>query len=86
MSVSDLTEAQKKELKLKGGVRVDAVADAAARAGMREGDVLVALANIEINTVKEFEAAVAKLDKSKPVTVLFRRGEWAQYLVIRPVR
>ena len=86
MSVSDLTEAQKKELKLRGGVRVDAVADAAARAGMREGDVLVAVANIEINTVKEFEAAVAKMDKSKPVTVLFRRGEWAQYAVIRPAR
>ena len=86
MSVSDLTEAQKKDLKLKGGVRVDAVVDAAARAGMREGDVLVAIANTEINTVKEFEAAVAKLDKSKPVTVLFRRGEWAQYAVIRPTR
>ena len=86
MSVSDLTEAQKKELKLKGGVRVDAVADAAVRAGMREGDVLVAIANTEINTVKEFEAAVAKLDKSKPVNVLFRRGEWAQYAVIRPTR
>jgi serine protease Do len=86
MSVSDLTEAQKKELKLKGGVRVDAVADGAARAGLREGDVLVAIANTEINTVKEFEAAVAKLDKSKPVNVLFRRGEWAQYAVIRPTR
>ena len=86
MSVSDLTEAQKKDLKLKGGVRVDAVVDAAARAGMREGDVLVAIANTEINTVKEFEAAVAKLDKSKPVTVLFRRGDWAQYAVIRPTR
>ena len=86
MSVSDLTEAQKKELKLKGGVRVDAVADGAARAGLREGDVLVAIANSEINTVKEFEAAVAKLDKSKPVNVLFRRGEWAQYAVIRPTR
>jgi serine protease Do len=86
MSVSDLTEAQKKDLKLKGGVRVDAVADGAARAGLREGDVLVAIANTEINTVKEFEAAVAKLDKSKPVNVLFRRGEWAQYAVIRPTR
>jgi serine protease Do len=86
MSVSDLTEAQKKDLKLKGGVRVDAVADGAARAGLREGDVLVAIANSEINTVKEFEAAVAKLDKSKPVNVLFRRGEWAQYAVIRPTR
>ena len=86
MSVSDLTEAQKKELKLKGGVRVDAVVDAAARAGLREGDVLVAVANIEVNTVKDFEAAVAKLDKSKPISVQFRRGEWAQYAVIRPAR
>ena len=67
-------------------MRVDAVADGAARAGLREGDVLVAIANSEINTVKEFEAAVAKLDKSKPVNVLFRRGEWAQYAVIRPTR
>ena len=86
MAVSDLTEAQKKELKLKGGVRVDSVADAAARAGLREGDVLVAIANVEVNTVKEFEAAVAKLDKSKAINVLFRRGEWAQYAVIRPAR
>lgn len=86
MSVSDLTEAQKKELKLKGGVRVDAAVEAAARAGLREGDVLVAIANVEINSVKEFEAAVAKIDKSKPVNVLFRRGEWAQYAVIRPGR
>ena len=86
MSVSDLTEAQKKELKLKGGVRVDAAVEAAARAGVREGDVLVAIANVEINSVKEFEAAVAKIDKSKAVNVLFRRGEWAQYAVIRPGR
>ena len=86
MSVSDLTEAQKKELKLKGGVRVDASVEAAARAGLREGDVLVAIANVEINSVKEFEAAVAKIDKSKAVNVLFRRGEWAQYAVIRPGR
>ena len=76
MSVSDLTEAQKKELKLKGGVRVDAAVEAAARAGLREGDVLVAIANVEINSVKEFEAAVAKIDKSKAVNVLFSRGEW----------
>ena len=86
MSVSDLTEAQKKELKLKGGVRVDAAVEAAARAGLREGDVLVAIANVEINSVKEFGAAVAKIDKSKAVNVLFRRGEWAQYAVIRPGR
>lgn len=86
LAVSELSEAQKKELKIKGGVKVDTAADAAARAGLREGDVIVAIANTEVATMKEFEAAVSKLDKNKAVNVLFRRGEWAQYAVIRPAR
>ena len=84
--VSELPDAQKKELKLKGGVKVDAADGAAARAGLREGDVIVAVANFEVTSVKEFDAALAKADKSKSVNVLFRRGEWAQYALIRPVR
>jgi serine protease Do len=84
--VSDLSDAQRKDMKLKAGVRVDAATEAAARAGLREGDVIVAIANTEVGSVREFEAAVARADKSKPVNVLFRRGEWAQYALIRPVR
>ena len=38
----------------------------------------------EFSTQEDFEAALAKLDKSKPVNVLYRRGEWAQYALIRP--
>ncbi|MBT2333759.1 DegQ family serine endoprotease [Variovorax paradoxus] len=86
LTVSDLTEAQKKELKMRGGVRIDAVSDAAAKAGLREGDVILAIGNIELSSVKEFESAVAKADKNKPLSVLFRRGEWAQYALIRPAR
>jgi serine protease Do len=44
------------------------------------------VANVEVANVREFEVALSKLDKSKPVNVLFRRGEWAQYAVIRPAR
>ena len=84
--VSDLTDAQKRELKVKGGVRVEAVSDGALRAGIREGDVITAIGNAEINSVKEFEAAVARVDKSKPIPVLLRRGELATYLLIRPAR
>ncbi len=84
--VSELSDAQKKELKVKGGVKVDTAEGAAVRAGLREGDVIVAVANTEVATVKEFEAALAKVDKSKAVNVLFRRGEWAQYALIRPAR
>jgi serine protease Do len=86
LTVSELTDAQKKELKLRNGVRVDAVAEPATRAGIQEGDVIVALANIEIPNLQAFEALVSKIDRTKAVSVLIRRGEWAQYTVIRPNR
>ncbi len=86
LTLAELNAAQKKELDLKGGVRVVSADGAAARAGLREGDVIVAVANTEVGSVKEFEAALARLDKARPVNVLFRRGEWAQYAVIRPAR
>jgi serine protease Do len=84
--VSELTESQKKELKLKGGVKVDNATDGAARAGIREGDIIVAIGNTEVATVREFDTVVAKVDKGKPIPVLLRRGELATYLLIRPAR
>jgi len=82
--VSELNDAAKKDLKIKGGVKVDAASDAAERAGLREGDVIVSVANTEVNNVKEFEAVLAKLDKTKTINVLFRRGDWAQFALIKP--
>jgi serine protease Do len=67
-------------------VRVEAVAEPATRAGLREGDIVMAVANTEIKNVKEFEAVLARLDKTKPVAILLRRGEWAQYTLIRPLK
>ena len=84
--VGELNDTQKKELKLRGGVRVESVEGAAARAGLREGDVIVAIVNAEVLSVKDFEQSLAKIDKTKTVNVLFRRGELAQYALIRPGR
>ncbi|MBU4281087.1 MAG: PDZ domain-containing protein, partial [Gammaproteobacteria bacterium] len=86
LTLSDLTPALKKELNLKSGVRVESAEGPAARAGLREGDVIVAVANTDTGNVAELEAALVKLDKARPVNVLFRRGDWAQYAVIRPSR
>jgi serine protease Do len=83
LDLSDLTDAVKKELKIKGGVRVNAAIGLAARAGLREGDVILSVANVAVTHVAGFEKVVAELDKSKPVNILFRRGDWAQYTVIR---
>jgi len=54
------------------------------RAHVREGDIIVAVGNTEVSSVKEFDTVVAKVDKSKPIPVLLRRGELATYLLIRP--
>jgi serine protease Do len=86
LTVAELTEAQRKELKLKGGVRVEAAADAAVRAGMREGDVIVSVGNAEVANLREFEAAIARADRSRPIAFLVRRGEQAVYLLVRPSR
>ena len=84
--VIDLTDAQKTELKIKGGVRVESLQEQAARSGLREGDVILAIGNHEVTTMKDFEAALAKIDKSQSVSVLFRRGELTRFALIRPAR
>jgi serine protease Do len=86
VTVSDLTDAQKRELRVRGGVRVDAVEGAAARAGLREGDVILSVDNTEITDTKQFATISARVEKARAVSVLVRRGEWVNYLVIRPGR
>ena len=86
LSVSDLTDAQKKELRVRGGVRVDAAEGAAARAGLREGDIILALNNVDVMDSKQFQTASGKLDKAKAATVMVRRGEWVNYIVIKPAK
>lgn len=84
LMVADLTEAQKIELKIKGGVRIESLQDIAAKAGLREGDVILAVGNMEVAQMKDFSSAVSKMDKSKPVSVLFRRGELTRFALIKP--
>jgi serine protease Do len=86
LTVTDLSEAQKRELRLRGGVRVEAVEGAAAKAGLREGDVLLSIDNAEIADVKQFNQLAQRAEKAKAVSVLVRRGDAVNYLVIRPTR
>ena len=48
--------------------------------------MILAIGNTEVASAKEVETVMARIDKARPVTVLFRRGDWAQYAVIRPQR
>lgn len=84
LGLSDLSEAQKKALGISGGVIVTSAQGPAARAGLREDDVIVSVANEQISNLKSLEVVLSKQDRNRPLSVLFRRGEWAQFTVIRP--
>jgi len=82
--VSNLSEAQRRELRVDGGVLVEAAEDGAARAGVRPGDVILQLNNVQIKDAAQFNVLAAKLDPQKSVAVLVQRENVTQYLVIRP--
>jgi serine protease Do len=84
LTVVELTDKERTDAKLKGGVKVAASEGIAARAGLREGDVILAAANTEVSTVAQLEAIVAKADKTKPYNLLVRSGEATRYVLIRP--
>lgn len=82
--VSELTDAQKKELKFDGGVVVEATEGAASRAGLRAGDIILRLNNTDIKDAKQFNLLVSKLDVKKMVVLLVRRGDSSQFVPLRP--
>ncbi|OYU27729.1 MAG: serine peptidase [Burkholderiales bacterium PBB2] len=86
LQLGELSEAQKRELKLKSGVRVEAAIGVAARAGLREGDVILSVDNTDVSSVKQVQAVLAKLDKAKVINLLVRRGDLTSFVLLRPAR
>ena len=86
LAVSDIAEARRAELKIKGGVLVEVADGAAARAGIRQGDILVSINNTDITSAKQFGELVSKLDQTKSLVALVRRGDGALFIPIRPTK
>jgi serine protease Do len=82
--VSDISDERKTQLRIKSGVLVDAVEGQAARAGLRQGDVILSLNNQDVANAKQFNEAVTKLDRTRTQVMLVRRGDNAQFVPIRP--
>ncbi len=82
--VSSLSEAQKRELRVDGGVIVDSAEGSAARAGIRAGDVILRLDNTDITDARQFNTLVSKLDSRRMHALLIRRGEASLFVPIRP--
>jgi serine protease Do len=83
MALADLTDTQRKELKVESGVLVGEVQGIAARAGMRRGDVILAVNNQDVKTVEQFNQMMAQFEKGRIVALLVRRGANSLYVPFR---
>lgn len=84
LQVSDLSAAQKRELKVNTGIMVEVAEGRAATAGIQSGDLILQMNNIELTSAAQFNGLVAKLDPKKSVALLVQRDKVTQYLVIKP--
>jgi len=82
--VADVPAERLKELRLRGAVQVESVDGPAARAGLRAGDLIVAVNNVEVQNAKQFNDLVAKLDPKRNVALLVRRGDQSTFVIIKP--
>jgi serine protease Do len=83
LALVDLTEAQRAELKVSGGVLVENAQGAAARAGIRRGDVILAINNQDVKSVESFNQMMGQYDKGRIVALLVRRGANSLYIPFR---
>ncbi|WP_194164351.1 DegQ family serine endoprotease [Lacisediminimonas profundi] len=84
LGVMDLTDAQKKELRVDGGVLVEVAEGPSARAGLRPGDLILRINNTDVKDTKQFAAVVSKLDPKRAPLLLVRRGEATQFVPVKP--
>lgn len=83
--VSDLTDAQRKEMPGGVGVLIESVEGPAAQVGLRAGDIILTMNNADVKDAKQFAAMLAKVDPKKALVLLVRRGDSSQFVPIRPV-
>jgi serine protease Do len=83
LTVSELSAEQRSELGVGGGLLVEDVQGAAARAGIRRGDILMALNNQDIKSVEQVTQLLNQFEKAKSVALLIRRGDSALYVPLR---
>jgi serine protease Do len=82
--VSDLTDAQRKQLGVEQGVLVRQVGPGmAAEAGVRPGDVLLEIDGKQVGNAQQLRELARQLPAGKSVPVLVKRGEVALFLALR---
>ena len=83
MTLSEPTAEQRKELKIAGGILVEEATGPAAKAGIRRGDIILAVNNQDVKSLEQFTQLMGQFEKGKIVAMLVRRGGNALYIPFR---
>lgn len=85
LSLKELSESERRQLRVDGGVLVTAVVgDAARRAGLATGDVITLVDDEPVRSVADFERTVKALGERSTIALLVHRNGNASFMVIEP--
>ena len=86
LTVANLSDADRQTLRGSGGIKITAVTGGAESVGLRAGDVILGVGTSDVSDVKQFEAALARFDKTRALPMTILRGDWASFVRIPPTR
>ena len=83
LALTELSEEQRDALGIDHGLLVEDVTGDAARAGIRTGDVILAVNNSKVSTVAGLRKLMAAVPVGRTVAILVRRGEGSMYVPLK---
>ncbi len=81
--LSELSAEQKRELKVSHGLLVEEATGDAVRAGIRVGDLILAVNNTEVSSVEQFRKQIGAVTVGKSAAILVRRGNSSLYIPLK---
>jgi serine protease Do len=83
-SAIELSDKKKQELEIEGGVEVGhIVSGAASKAGVRKGDIILAIDNTAVTNLRQFKKMVEGLKTGRSVALLVQRDGSPTFLAIK---
>ncbi len=83
LALSELGEDQRRALGIDHGVLVEDATGDAARAGIRTGDIILAVNNNKVASVAAFRKTIAAVPVGKSAAILVRRGDGSLYIPLK---
>ncbi len=83
LSLAEISAEDKRKLGLESGLLVEMVSGAAEKAGLRRGDIVLALGGEKVATIDQFAKLLEQQKQNKNIALLIRRGERLLFVPVK---